>query len=70
MPSVDQARQAGNNGQDLVEATTDLHLKSLEETLLRVSPIIRKAVDTGGLEIMVAKYYMHAGQVQPLASTF
>ena len=39
-------------------------------TLLRVSPIIRKAVDTGCLEIVVAKYYMHAGQVQPLTSTF
>ena len=70
VPSVAQARQAGNNGKDLVEATTDLHLKSLEATLLRVSPIIREAVDAGRLEIMVAKYFLHAGQVQPLASTF
>ena len=70
VPAVAQARQTGNNGQDLVEATTDIHLKALEETLLRVSPIIRKAVDTGRLEIMVAKYYLHAGQVQPLTSTF
>jgi len=38
--------------------------------LLRVSPVIRKALDTGALEIVVAKYYLHAGQVQPLTSTF
>ena len=65
-----QARQAGNHGHDLVEATTDLHLKYLEETLLRVSPIIREAVDAGRLEVVVAKYFLHAGQVQPLTSTF
>jgi carbonic anhydrase len=70
VPAVAQARQAGNNGNNLVEATNDLHLKGLEETLLRVSPIIRKAVDNGNLDIVVAKYYLHAGQVQPLAGTF
>jgi carbonic anhydrase len=70
VPAVTRARQAGNNGEDLVEAATDLHLKSLEATLLRVSPVIRKALDTGALEIVVAKYYLHAGQVQPLTSTF
>jgi carbonic anhydrase len=69
-PAVAQARQNGNHAEDLVEAATDLHLKSLEATLLRVSPVIRKAVDDGRLEVMVAKYYLHAGQVQPLASTF
>jgi len=69
-PAVAQARQAGKNGKDLVESSTEFHLKSLEETLLRVSPIIREAVDAGRLEIMVAKYFLHAGQVQPLASTF
>jgi carbonic anhydrase len=69
VPAVAQARQAGHHGQDLIEATTDLHLKALEETLLQ-SSIIRKAVDAGRLEVMVAKYFLHAGQVQPLASTF
>ena len=69
-PAVAQARQDGNNGQDLIEATTDLHLKYLEETLIRVSPIIREAMDAGRLEVVVAKYYLHAGQVQPLTSTF
>jgi len=69
-PAVAQARQNGNSGQDLIEATTDLHLKYLEETLLRVSPIIREAIDAGRLEIVVAKYFLHAGQVQPLTSTF
>jgi len=69
-PSATQARQDGNHGQDLIEATTDIHLKFLEDTLLRVSPIIREAVDAGRLEVVVAKYYLHAGQVQPLTSTF
>lgn len=69
-PAVVQARQSGKNGKDLVEASTDLHLKYLEATLLQVSPIIREAVDAGRLEIMVAKYFLTAGQVQPLASTF
>jgi carbonic anhydrase len=68
-PAVAQARQAGNRGKDLIEATTDLHLKALEETLLE-SPVIREAVDAGRLELVVAKYFLHAGQVQPLTSTF
>jgi carbonic anhydrase len=69
-PAAAQARQDGNHGQDLIEATTDLHLKNLEETLLRVSPIIPEAMDAGRLEIVVAKYFLHAGQVQPLTATF
>jgi carbonic anhydrase len=68
-PAVAQARQTGNNGKDLIEATTDLHLKALEEALLQ-SPVIREALDAGRLEIVVAKYFLHAGQVQPLTSTF
>jgi carbonic anhydrase len=68
-PAVAQARQAGNNGKELIEATTEVHLKTLEATLL-ASPIIKEAVDAGRLEIVVAKYFLHAGQVQPLASTF
>jgi carbonic anhydrase len=69
-PAAAQARQAGKNGQDLIEATTDLHLKYLEETLLRISPIIGDAVKAGRLEVVVAKYFLRAGQVQPLTSTF
>ncbi len=69
-PAVAQARQDGNSGEDLVEAATDIHLKYLEETLFQVSPIIREAIDAGRLEVVVAKYYLHAGQVQPLTSTF
>jgi carbonic anhydrase len=72
-PAVDQARRNGNNGnngKDLVEAATDIHLKYLEETLFQVSPIIREAIDAGRLEVVVAKYFLHAGQVQPLTSTF
>ena len=69
-PAVSQARQAGKNGRDLVEAATDLHLKYLEETLFQVSPIIREAIEAGRLEVVVAKYFLHAGQVQPLTSTF
>ena len=69
-PSVAQARQAGHNGKGLVEAATDIHLRSLETTLLQFSPIIREAVQAGRLEIVVAKYFLNAGQVQPLDSSF
>ena len=69
-PAVAQARQNGNSGQDLVEAATDIHLKYLEETLFQVSPIIREAIDAGRLEVVVAKYFLRAGQVQLLTSTF
>jgi len=69
-PAVAQARQAGKTGQELIEAASDLHSQFLEETLLRVSPIIREAVEAGHLEIIVAKYFLHSGQVQPLSSTF
>jgi carbonic anhydrase len=69
-PAVAQARQSGKNGKELVEAATDLHLWALKETLRRQSPIIREAMDAGRLEIIVAKYFLDAGQVQPLASTF
>jgi carbonic anhydrase len=69
-PAVDQARQAGNNGKALVEAATDIHLRYLETTLFQISPIIREAIDAGRLEVVVAKYFLHAGQVQPLTATF
>jgi carbonic anhydrase len=69
-PAVHQARQNGHNAMDLVEAATDIHLKYLEETLFQVSPIIQEAIDAGRLEVVVAKYFLHAGQVQPLTSTF
>jgi len=69
-PAAAQARQSGKNGKELVEAATDLHLRALEETLRRQSPIIREAMDSGRLEIIVAKYFLDGGQVQPLASTF
>jgi carbonic anhydrase len=68
-PAAAQARQSGVNGAELVEAATDLHLQSLKENLCRQSQIIREAVDSGRLEIIVAKYFLDAGQVQPLTST-
>jgi carbonic anhydrase len=68
-PAVAQARQAGNDGKELIEATTDLHLKALEAALLE-SPIIKEAVDAGRLEIVIAKYFLQGGQVEPLDSTF
>jgi carbonic anhydrase len=69
-PAAAQARQSGKNGKELVEAATDLHLRALEETLRRQSAIIREAMDCGRLQIIVAKYFLDGGQVQPLASTF
>ena len=69
-PAAAQARQSGKNGKELVEAATDLYLRALEHILRRQSPIIREAMDSGRLEIIVAKYFLDAGQVQPLTSTF
>jgi carbonic anhydrase len=69
-PAVAQGRQAGKTGQALVEAASDLHSKYLEETLLRVSRIIREAVDAGRLEVVVVKYFLQSGEVQTLTSTF
>jgi carbonic anhydrase len=69
-PAAAQARQSGKNDKELVEAATDLHLQSIEATLVQESHIIREAVNSGRLEVIVAKYFLHAGQVQPLASTF
>jgi carbonic anhydrase len=68
-PAAAQARQSGVNGAELIEAATDLHLQALQESLLGQSQIIREAVDSGRLEIIVAKYFLDAGQVQPLTST-
>jgi carbonic anhydrase len=69
-PAAAQARQSGKNGAELIEAATDLHLKSLEKILCRESLIIRQAMESGRLEVIVAKYFLDAGQVQPLSSTF
>ncbi len=69
-PFVAQAQQTGKTGSDLVEAATDLHLQYLAETLRRTSPIIREAVEAGRLEVVVAKYFLRAGQVRLLTSTF
>ena len=69
-PAVAQARQDGKTGQELVEAASDLHSKNLEKTLLRVSPIIREAVDAGRLKVVVIKYFLQSGEVQPLNLPF
>ncbi|MEJ2670901.1 MAG: carbonic anhydrase [Deltaproteobacteria bacterium] len=68
-PAVAQARQDGNTGKDLVEASTNFHLKYLKDTLLK-SSVIREALEAGRLELVVAKYFFHSGQVQPLESSF
>jgi carbonic anhydrase len=69
-PAVAQAQPTGKTDPDLVEAATGFHLQYLAETLHRKNPIIREAVEAGRLEVVVAKYFLHAGQVQLLSSTF
>jgi carbonic anhydrase len=69
-PAVAQAQPTGKTGPDLVEAATDSHLQYLAETLRRRSPIIREAMEAGRLEVVVAKYFLHVGQVRLLTSTF
>jgi carbonic anhydrase len=65
-PAVAQAGQTGKTGPDLVEAATDFHLQYLAETLRRTSPIIGEALEAGRLEVVVAKYFLHTGQIQLL----
>jgi len=69
-PAADQARQGGWSGYDLVEAATELHLKSLAQTLRRESAIIREALDGGHLAMLVVKYFLNCGRVETLGSPF
>jgi carbonic anhydrase len=69
-PAVAAAQKSGQTGADLVEAASDQHLKYLEETLRRESAIIREALAAGQLHLVVAKYFLHTGEVQTLRSTF
>jgi carbonic anhydrase len=69
-PAAAQARLTGKSGPDLVEEATDLHLKSLEETLRGDSRIIGEALERGSLDLVVVKYLLHSGKVEILLSTF
>lgn len=69
-PAVAQAGQTEKTGPDLVEAATDFHLQYLAETLRRTSSIVREALEARRLEVVVAKYFLHSGQVQLLTTTF
>lgn len=69
-PAAAQARATGKTGADLVEETTAQLLKSLEETLRRESQIIREALDSGSLDLVLAKYLLGSGKVETLSSTF
>jgi carbonic anhydrase len=69
-PAAAQARLSGKSGHDLVEAATEQHLQSLEETLRRESRIIGEALDQGRLELVVAKYLLGSGRVEMLKATF
>jgi carbonic anhydrase len=69
-PAAAQARTTGKNGADLVEEATAQHLMALEKTLRRESKIIGKALDTGRLDLVVAKYLLGSGRVETLNATF
>jgi carbonic anhydrase len=69
-PSVNQARQTGLTGPELVEAANDLHLKSLYDCLRQRSPIVREALAEGRLVMVVAKYSLTSGRVEVLEATF
>jgi carbonic anhydrase len=68
-PAAVHARAAGKSGQDLVEAATEQHLRSLENTLRQQSRIIGEALESGRLELVVAKYLLHSGKVKVLQAT-
>ncbi len=69
-PSASQAKQSGLAGPELVEKANDLHLKSLYDALGRQSPIMREALDSRRLEVVVAKYFLTTGRVEVLDATF
>lgn len=69
-PAVQEARQTGKQGAELVEAATDRHLGRLEEDLRRQSAIFQEALAAGRLSLVVAKYFLTTGDVQVLKSTF
>jgi carbonic anhydrase len=69
-PSVNQARQTGLTGHDLVEAANNLHLKSLYDCLRHRSPIVSQALADGRLAMVVAKYSLTSGRIEVLDATF
>lgn len=69
-PAAAQARQSGLAGPELVEKANDLHLKSLYEALGQESPIIREALASRRLEVVMAKYFLTTGRVEKLEATF
>ncbi len=69
-PAAALARETGKSGPDLVEAATEQHLKTLEETLRGKSRIIGEALDRGCLELVVVKYLLGSGRVETLNATF
>ena len=69
-PSASQAKQSGLAGPELVEKANDLHLKSLYEDLGVKSPIMRQALESRALGVVLAKYFLTTGRVEKLAATF
>jgi carbonic anhydrase len=69
-PSVNQARQTGLTGRELVEAANNLHLQSLYDCLRGRSPIVRQALADGCLAMVLAKYSLTNGRIEVLEATF
>jgi carbonic anhydrase len=69
-PAVDQARQTGLTGRELVEAANNLHLQSLYDCLHQRSPIVRAALADGRLAMVLAKYSLSHGRIEVLDATF
>ena len=69
-PAAALAKQSGLAGPELVEKANDLHLKSLYEDLGQKSPILRQALESRDLGVVLAKYLLTTGRVEKLASIF
>ena len=69
-PAAAQARLTGKSGPDLVEEAMEQHLQSLEAILRQESQIIAEALESGSLDLVVAKYLLHSGKVETLLATF
>jgi carbonic anhydrase len=70
VPAATQAKQSGLAGPELVEKANDLHIKALYEGLSQKSPIVREALDSRRLGVVLAKYFLTTGRVELLEATF
>jgi len=61
-PSVDKARATGVTGHELCEQAADENIQATLDQL-RQSPVIKHLMESGGLNLLGAKYHLGSGEV-------